>query len=173
MESTIFSAQNDITITTTSWPTTNFVEKHGKDAVTKMDTIYIYFLGSSTKLDEVTEDGVFGPTFVMRKGADGRFHGGPYVIQYQESGEKCVVLSINQLPVVPHYCDKNNQPLVEISTADSILQFKNNKIILTLTWIVIGFTIVTIRDPLRDIFRRFGNKHDNKRNGEQTDSHKK
>lgn len=166
MNSTLFSAHNDIFIKTTAWPYSDFLKKHTNDKFSKIDVIYIYFQGSTTKLDQMTDDGVTGPTFAMKKGADGRFHGGPYTISYQESGQKCVLLSTVELPFVPHYCENDNQPMLEISSSDSILQFKNNKITLALTWVVIAFTVITMRDPLRGIFRKYFDKNDNERNCE-------
>ena len=154
MNSTVFSAQNEIYVSILAWPWQDFIEKHQSDVEKTPEIMYIYFLDSNTKLDKFTEDGLFHPTFAIKRGDDGRYRGGPFEIIYQEEGAKCAVLSIDKQRSTQNICNEESPPLVTISSADSKLQYDNNKVILSLTWVIVAFTVIAIRDPLRHIFEK-------------------
>ena len=154
IQSTTFSAQKMLSIKVDGWGLDDFSQKH-KNELNKIDIIFIYFLGSTTTLDVKTENGVFGPNMILKKGDDGRFHGGPYELTYPEEGEKCILLALEKQSSAPTSCSKEQAPFLIISPLSDTLQNENNKIILALTWAVIGFTLISVRDPLRILLHKF------------------
>lgn len=168
INSTTLSAQNVITINTTAWAYGDFQAKHRNDNLTNMTFLYIYFLDSSLPNEQDTPNGTFEPLLVMTKGTDGRFRGGPYQVTYQEEGEKCILLSTKPIEFLPSLCNTNQQPFVKITSVDSIIQYRNNKLVASLTWVLVAFSVVSARDPLFSMFaKRARSKEDEARNNEK------
>jgi|SRR6185437_136153 len=150
LTSTVFSAQNDITIDVMARPDIEFLQSY-PDLANKIDTLYIYFPSATTGYETFKNGVAFSPTMRLTKEPNGYFYG-HYVIQYPQEGDKCFVISSKTTNGLPDIC-KSEEAFVHISSLDSTTQYKNNKIQLTLTGIIVAFSIIASRDPLRRILR--------------------
>lgn len=171
--SSVFGVNQDITVSIIARPSVAYSNIFSEEA-SSLDHFYLYFQAVTTDQD-VYVDGVrHSPPIKLEKGAD-NWYRGQYLIKYDEEGDKCVKISLERLYGVPRYCESNEQPVLIIQPYESTLQYKVNKIFVTLTWVLLGFSVLSARDPLRSILKISGEKIESikKRKGDQDENSEK
>lgn len=148
----VFAVNQDIQMSIVARPSASYIQNFPEE-VSKINELYLYFTGISTKQD-IYIDGIRrSPTLLMTKEPDGWFRG-EYTMRYDEEGNKCFSLDIKRLVGLPTYCKvADEQPMLIISSHDTTLQYQTNKIFMGLTLVVVGLSIISARDQLRSILR--------------------
>lgn len=147
----VFAVNQDIHVSIVARPSVSYIQNF-PDEVKKQKDLYVYFIGVTTK-DDIYVDGVKrSPTLWMEKEANGWYRG-EYTLKYDEEGNKCFRVDIKRVDGLPTYCKTSEEPMLIISPYSDKLQFQSNKIFMVLTFVILGVSIISAREPLRDILR--------------------
>jgi hypothetical protein len=150
LTTTVLSAQNDINISIVAKINDAFKNNYFDEA-NKIDHINVYLPDTIPKNPQYKDGHVLSyPITLYRSSSDGRFFVGSDVIVYKTEGDKCTFVTTSVLTQSSN-CPNNIHPLFHISSPDSYFQYRNNKITLSLTWVLIAFTIVSVRDFLKNM----------------------
>lgn len=173
---TSFSAQNNITVSIMAKLSDDLVNNRPISA-NNIKNIFVYFPTATPRYLYYKEGHLESyPITLYRSTTDGRFFTGSDIIKYQSEGDKCTFVTTTTVNQLNGDCQNKIHTLFHISSSDSYFQYKNNKTTLALTWVLIAFTVVTVRDFLKNMFQNislFNNKKRDNREQQKKDRPKR
>ena len=135
--SDVFSAQNEITVSVIIHPTPNTTQYPAS-------TLYLYFPYSSPPKPEYDQYGnELSQVLELHEGSD-NVYANSTTLLYETEGTQCADLSNGQLQSVT--CGPSSVAIIKVSSSDTVFQYQSSKVSLSLTWVVLAFTILFIRD---------------------------
>jgi hypothetical protein len=81
----------------------------------------------------------------LHKEADGTYRGGDTII-FDYEGDKCFTAAPQPPPTVKGLCHEGQEPIIHISSADSLFQLQTQHVTIALTWAFGAFTVILIRE---------------------------
>jgi hypothetical protein len=149
--SEVFSAQSPIHVSAIFYFSPQFRSSH--PYLQNVTTVYVWLTHSVLETTAQYYNGVRERyPMNLTENNDGSYRGSA-LIHYDEEGDKCLIFDeLNNVAVMGCVPTPSNI-MIHISSVDSLLQLNANKITLTLTWVLVAFTIVAIRSFLKDMFQ--------------------
>jgi hypothetical protein len=145
--STVFAAQNDIQVSVIVYFDPQFQATNPSVVASAPSEYYVYFQGSSPKNPVYYRFGEekMSPIILHRQ-TDGTYRNSTQTIRYESEGDKCFTASWERISFYPKYCSQDQQPIIHISSADSLFQLQTQHVTLALTWAALAFTVILVRD---------------------------
>jgi len=142
----VFSALNPITISVIVHLDDAALSKYPNLTQTADTPIYIYFPAATPTKSRYTQFGEeYGEPLVINKGS-GAIYKSSTVRIYSQEGPICAFLTTVFLSDVPSCDFSMKAPLLTISSAGALYQYQTDKTNLSLTLVVLAFTIILFRD---------------------------
>lgn len=143
----VLSAQNNIDVEARGYFGPEFIASHPftKD----VSQLYAYFPAYNSK-STYDKGHLVSDPIVLKKISDNVYFGKGNLTFAQE-GDKCPIVSYIAVQEVNTNCKSSDVPIIHISSADSLFQLKTAKITLSLSFVFLAFTIILIRDFIKDV----------------------
>jgi hypothetical protein len=156
---TVFSAQNPIQVSVIAFFDPSFQE-HNASFIEKVGNSPLYFY---------LEGAVFQPRHYTSFGAetthpitlyhqsDGSYRNSmsSETVTFEYEGYKCFIANFVTMQSVPALCSDNEQPVIYISSADSLFQLRTQHYTSTLTWFFGAFAVIIVRDDVTHMIGSF------------------
>lgn len=147
-----FSANNPITIHVIVHYSPNFTQSNPA-YVSTPTTIYVYFpaaIPPHLHYDKYGETQSV-PLVLSDNASSGYTFSGSETFTFQSAYQACFTISTQFLQSVPDCNPSSQASMLSVAGASDFLQYQSNKITLTLTLVILAFTVIFIRAFFADI----------------------
>lgn len=160
----VFSVQNPIDVSASFTFDNQFLATH--PFITKKTIVQLLIFDSRPIHPTYSPNGdMFRPPMNLTWNNAGMYTNSTTVI-FDLEGDKCFDLKPAIILVESNCVPTEADSIIHISSVDSLLQLKANKTNLTLTWVLVAFTIVAVRSFAKDMIQNLLeliNKYKNKK----------
>ena len=146
--STVFAAQNDIQVSIIATFDPEFQQQNPNNVTNAGSKFYFYMQGAVPSTRQYDKfGGEITSVIILNQQTDRSYRNASQTIRYEYEGDKCFTGGFSPIQNVLSLCDlTTQQPLIHISSADSLFQLQTQHVTLALTWAFGAFTVISIRD---------------------------
>jgi hypothetical protein len=149
----VFSALNPITVKIFVFPNPNATKSDPNWLTDTPEYLWMYFPASIPPNPHYDKNGgIYTEPLVLRKGFNATYTNST-TIEYQGETTVCAFILSTFTSSIPPCNSTVYSPILTISPVDSLYQYQSNKNTLSLTFVVLAFTVIFIRVFVADMGR--------------------
>jgi len=150
---TVFSAQNPIQVSVIAYFDPSFVRENASFIAHNVtDVLYFYLRGADFPTKQYSNLGAeIAPVILLHHQTDGSYRNESQTVIFEYEGYKCFTADTKPLQSALALCQGIEQPLIYISSVDSLLQLQTQHYTAALTWLFGAFAIAVCRDEIMGI----------------------